>query len=186
MVIDDILLKYLILLIGQYIRTCFSTDFCFPLRLCVCHVHDKTERHSGHQGLTSFADHGGMYVSVSGEVCGHSKGKGPETYAADASEPLGSCGHWKQRPYRPVPGPRRACQPADERNFGIKIFAFYFGNLYHTRDEYYYCFLNREEGAFSQDNFFFLFNNFTLMCFSYLEHLCFSLTWCGVCIVRTP
>jgi len=47
-------------------------------------------------------------MSASSQVCRYSKGKGPETYAADASKPLGPGYHRKQRAHRPVPGPWRA------------------------------------------------------------------------------
>jgi len=59
-------------------------------------------------------------VSVGGQVCRHPKGKGPETHAADASEPMGTGSDWrKQCAHRPVFGPRRASQSADERKCNI-------------------------------------------------------------------
>lgn len=87
-------------------------------RLCIRHVHDQTERHRGHQGYASLANHGGLHVSASGQVRRHPKGKGPETHAADASEPVGTgSDRRKQRAHRPVFGPRRASQSADERKY---------------------------------------------------------------------
>jgi len=57
-------------------------------------------------------------VSASGQVRRHPKGKGPETHAADASEPVGTgSDRRKQRAHRPVFGPRRASQSADERKY---------------------------------------------------------------------
>lgn len=59
-------------------------------------------------------------MSVGGKVRRHAKGKGPETHAADAGESLGSGGDRRQqRAHRTVSGPRRACQPANERKANV-------------------------------------------------------------------
>jgi len=54
-------------------------------------------------------------VSACSQVRRHPKGKGPETHAADASEPMGSGGDRRQQcAYRPVFGARCISQSADE------------------------------------------------------------------------
>lgn len=64
-------------------------------------------------------------MSTSGEVCRHSKRKRPETYAADASEPMGFGSNRQQRTHRPVSGSWRTGQSTDKRNvFRITFFVF--------------------------------------------------------------